>query len=60
MRPMIAIATLAAVALAGCSAGSAAADFSDASRILASSSASSAPSPRAVTETYRSASAPPT
>ena len=45
MRPMIAIATLAAVALAGCGTGGAAADSSDVSQYVASGSASSAPSP---------------
>jgi hypothetical protein len=42
---MIAIATLAAAALAGCGAGGAAADSSQLSRYIASGSASNAPSP---------------
>ena len=45
MRPMIVIATLAAVALAGCGAGGDTPDSSQVSQYVASGSASSAPSP---------------
>ena len=45
MRPMIAIATLAAAALAGCGAGGAAADSSQVSPDVASVTASNAPAP---------------
>lgn len=45
MRPIIAIATLAAAALAGCGAGGAAADSSQIAQYVASGSASSAASP---------------
>lgn len=45
MRPMIAIATLAAAALAGCGSGDAAADSSQVSQYVASGSASNGASP---------------
>ena len=45
MRPMIAVATLAAAFLSGCGAGGAAADSSQISQYLASGAASGAPSP---------------
>src|SRR5678810_412627 len=45
MRPMLVIATLAAVALAGCGAGGDTPDSSQVAQYVASGSASSAPSP---------------